>query len=269
MRQPLPRRTILFFLLAYTLTWAAWLPMVLAPTRWQYLHYLGSLGPLAAAFALRYRDDGRTGVQDLLRRMTRWRVRARWWGVAIAFPMTLFLAGTAVSTLTGTPVDWTVFLGSKEFADVGWALIPIEILFFGFGEETGWRGYAIPSLETAGRSSYAATTIFALFWAGWHLPLFLYPSGLQSLPLLMIPGWIASILFGAYLTTFLFNSAAGSILVIAVFHGMVDIVSISRAATDLTLIVVNAGLIAAAVWAVVRYAPQLRAPRRDTSAHRH
>lgn len=42
---------------------------------------------------------------------------------------------------------------------------------------------------------------------------------------------------------------------------MVDIVSISRASTDVSLIVVNAGLIVAAVAVTMRYAPQLRAPR--------
>ena len=71
-----------------------------------------------------------------------------------------------------------------------------------------------------------------------------------------------SILFGAYLTTFLFNSARDSLLVVAIFHGMVDIVSVSRAATDITLIVVNVGLIAAAVLVIVKYAPQQHAPAR-------
>ena len=69
-----------------------------------------------------------------------------------------------------------------------------------------------------------------------------------------------SILFGAYLTTFLFNSARDSLLVVAIFHGMVDIVSISHAATDTTSIVVNMGLIAAAVLVIVKYAPQQHAP---------
>lgn len=42
---------------------------------------------------------------------------------------------------------------------------------------------------------------------------------------------------------------------------MVDIVSASRAATDLILVVVNAGLIAVAVLVSVRYSPGLRAPK--------
>ncbi|MEU5760110.1 CPBP family glutamic-type intramembrane protease [Nocardia sp. NPDC047648] len=257
-RQPIPARTAQFFVLAYALTWLVWLPMLFAPDRLQILHYLGSLGPLVAAFVMRSRTGGAPAVRELLSQMGRWRVPWRWWLFAIGFPLALFAAGALVSALIGDPVDWSQFLGSKEYADVGIWLIATEILFFGYGEETGWRGYAIPSLERAGWTSYAATTLFAVAWAGWHAPLFFYPHGLATMPLLMIPGWLVSILFGAYLTTFLFNNARASILIVAVFHGMVDIVSISRAATDVTLIVVNAGLIAAAVLVAIRWSPTLR-----------
>ena len=265
LRHGVPRRTVVFFALAYVISWSVWFPMLLAPERLQWLHYAGSLGPLLAAFALRWREHGRDGVRALWSQMLRWRVPAVWMLIAIAFPLALFGLGAAVSTMLGSSVVWSEFLSSKEFAHVGWLLIPLEIVFFGFGEETGWRGYAIPSLQDAGWTPYAATTLFAVGWAIWHLPLFFYPYGLQTLGLLMIPGWILSLLFGAYLTTFLFNSARSSILVIAIFHGMVDIVSISRAATDVTLIVVNAGLIAAAVGVTIRTAPQLRA----AAAHRN
>ena len=258
LRHGLPRSTVIFFALAYLISWSIWLPMLFAPDSLQWLHYVGSLGPLIAAVVLRWRDGGRASVIALCSQMFRWRVPFVWMVFAVAFPLALFGLGAVVSTLAGSLVDWSEFLGSKEFAHVGWLLVPIEIVFFGFGEETGWRGYAIPSMQDAGWTAYGATTIFAVGWAGWHLPLFFYPYGLQTLGLLMIPGWILSLLFGAYLTTFLFNSARSSILVIAIFHGMVDIVSISRAATDITLLIVNAGLIATAVGVTIVSAPELR-----------
>ena len=43
-----------------------WIPMLFAPTKLQYLHYVGSLGPLTAAVVMRYRDTGRAGVCGLL-----------------------------------------------------------------------------------------------------------------------------------------------------------------------------------------------------------
>lgn len=73
----------------------------------------------------------------------------------------------------------------------------------------------------------------------------------------MIPGWFLSILFGAYLVTWFYRSSRNSLLVVAVLHGAIDLVSITPAATTVTLVVVNAGLIAAAVFVVVRWAPRL------------
>ena len=49
------------------------------------------------------------------------------------------------------------------------------------GEEPGWRGYALPRLEQA-LGPVRASLVLALFWTGWHLPLFLYP-GWTSSPL--------------------------------------------------------------------------------------
>jgi membrane protease YdiL (CAAX protease family) len=38
------------------------------------------------------------------------------------------------------------------------------------GEEPGWRGYALPQLQT-GRAPLGAALILGLFVALWHLPL--------------------------------------------------------------------------------------------------
>jgi membrane protease YdiL (CAAX protease family) len=168
------------------------------------------------------------------------------------FPIALYAVGVAVSSLAGGQIDLASFFGSKEYGQVGLALIPIEILFFGFGEEVGWRGFLVPQLESAGRTPYRATTVFVAVWATWHLPLFFYAYGLGSMPLLMVPGWLVSIALSSYLLTWLFHRARDSILVVAVFHGMVDLVSITPASTAIVLVTVNAGLVAAAILTLTR-----------------
>ncbi|TCM51398.1 CAAX prenyl protease-like protein [Kribbella sp. VKM Ac-2568] len=104
-------------------------------------------------------------------------------------------------------MDLGEFLGSKEYPNVGWELVLIEVIFFGCGEESGWRGYALDALRADGRTAYAASTVLAIFWAGWHLPLFFYAHGLATLSPLLVPGWLVSLLFGSYLTTWLYRSS--------------------------------------------------------------
>src|SRR5215203_5958705 len=73
-----------FFLLAYGISWACWLPIAFSggivrsgnalPT-----HFPGLLGPMIAAIIVTAITEGRAGLRDLLARMGRWRVGLRWW----------------------------------------------------------------------------------------------------------------------------------------------------------------------------------------------
>jgi hypothetical protein len=53
-----------------------------------------------------------------------------------------------------------------------------------FGEEFGWRGYALPRLLD-GWSALGASLILGAFWVVWHLPLFFIPGSPQA----QMPFW--------------------------------------------------------------------------------
>jgi membrane protease YdiL (CAAX protease family) len=244
------RPAVAFVLLAFGLTWAAWIPMLLQPDRFASLHFLGSLGPAAAAIIITAATTGRIGIRALGAAAVRW--NGRWLAFAIALPATLFAVGLLASLAAGSHPDLDRLLESPEYGYLGPGLIALEIAFFGFGEELGWRGFLIPHLESAARTPYAATTIFIAVWATWHVPLFFYANGLGSMSPLMIPGWLISIALSSYLITWLFHRSGNSVLVIAVFHGVVDLFSITPASTVLALIALNAGLIAVAIVVITR-----------------
>jgi len=92
------------------------------------------------------------------------------------------------------------------------------------GEEVGWRGYALPALQ-ARYSALIASLILGVLWALWHLPVFFNPDTLYSnLPFLQFLAYIVPF---AVLTTWVFNSTGGSVLMAMFFHAVLN------ASTDL------------------------------------
>lgn len=224
---------LFFFLLAYGISWSFWLPLLLAKQGMisyqppQYFHLVGSLGPAIAALIMTRVCCGSVGLQDLLRRMFNWRLSIVWHAIAWLSPLLLFL----ISVLLTGWNSWEPqsFGYSAEYRELP---IPVywfaSILFYGWGEETGWRGFALPYLQTR-QSALQATVILSVGWAFWHLPLFGFSPGLSRMGILEVLGWYFSILTGAVLFTWLTNSTRGSILIAAIFHGTMDIVFVSPA----------------------------------------
>jgi membrane protease YdiL (CAAX protease family) len=117
------------------------------------------------------------------------------------------------------------------------------ILTFGIGEETGWRGFALPRLQN-GRSAFSATLLLWVFWALWHLPLFFY-----SYDRSIIPGMLFGLLAGAITFTWLYNSTGGSVLMTAIWHGLFNYTTACTSCkTGLIAAVISTVVM---VWAVV------------------
>jgi membrane protease YdiL (CAAX protease family) len=116
-----------------------------------------------------------------------------------------------------------------------------SFLSFGYGEETGWRGFALPRLQ-ARHSALVASLLLTLGWALWHAPLFLYRAGFVGMHGAAIAGWLFSLTTGSVLLTWLYNESRGSILVVALFHATIDVAFSSS---------VSAPVVAAAIGAAV------------------
>jgi membrane protease YdiL (CAAX protease family) len=87
------------------------------------------------------------------------------------------------------------------------------------GEEVGWRGYALPALQ-ARYGALTSSVILGVMWALWHLPVFFNPDTLYSnLPFLQFLAYIVPF---AVLTTWVFNSTGGSVLMAMFFHAVLN-----------------------------------------------
>jgi membrane protease YdiL (CAAX protease family) len=234
---PADVRVLWFFGLAYALSWALWFPAVAARVGWigevssRELHLVGALGPMVAAFVVTARAGGRAALVRLARRCVTGHL---WIVIAILIPAGLFLVAAAIlAVFSDVAIAWGNVGRSMEFPElprpVYWMA---NVIFYGFGEEVGWRGFALPRLQSRA-SAFRASLLLGVGWAGWHAPLFIFSPGLANLGLGGAIGWLASLVLGSILLTWLFNSSGGSIAAVALFHAALDIFFVSPVAAEL------------------------------------
>jgi membrane protease YdiL (CAAX protease family) len=218
-----------FFLLAYAVSWALWLPMLLLhlpeqdPSRHTPTIYLLpgiALGVTGSAFLMTAVTQGKAGVLRLLRRFVLWRVGWQWYAVAIlAIPLTEVLIGLVL------PGGQDAL---RAFAPAALLLYPVAYLsHFYFGplfEEAGWRGFALPRLQHR-YGPLVGTLILGFWWGVWHffvyLPLWLQQGDVVG-GLLNAGIFVLFTIALSFLFTWVFNNTQGSLLLAMLLHGSVD-----------------------------------------------
>lgn len=230
------KKLLLFFLLSYLISWLIWLPLILPsygintlPVLPKYHHYLGSFGPMLAAIIIKYFSDGNTGVKQLLKRLAQWNVGIKWYFVVLVAPVLLVLAaGAAVQFFNGQRFNMNGFATNDEFPQFGpLGYFLFNLFTFGIGEETGWRGYALPALQKK-FSALTSALMLTVIWFCWHIPSFLYRPIYSQMDVSGIAGFFMSLAMGSILLTWIFNSTKGSLLLVSIFHAMVEIIFMSK-----------------------------------------
>jgi uncharacterized protein len=233
-----------FFGLAYAVSWGWAIVLALQgqvvqrgegwPT-----HYPSLVGPLVAAFVVTAWTAGRVGVGDLLARMARWRVALRWW-----------LAGLSPAALLAAPDggDFGRFSGTPAIGLVGVLLLIIVVN--GLGEETGWRGYALLQLQRR-FSALTASLILAPLWFLWHLPQFWVLDTYREFTSVQYVGVFLGLICGTVVLTRLYNGSGGSVLLVAIWHGLYNFVGATEAAGGLIAAVVTTLIMIQGVMLIV------------------
>jgi membrane protease YdiL (CAAX protease family) len=220
-----------YFALVFALSWGSWLvltggaPMRSDP-RFMFIVLTAPVAPAVAGLLMTGLTAGRAGYRELLARLTRWRVPARWYGVAL-LPAPLVAIMTAILL--------ALSLRSPEFlpavfttADPVGLLLPgiIGGLLVGLCEELGWTGFAIPRL----RPQYgilATGLLMGVVWGAWHYPLFSRSDSFTgALPLALLLFQLFSWLPAYRVLMVWVYDHTGSLLVVVLMH-------ISLAATSI------------------------------------
>lgn len=244
-----------YFILAYAISWAIEIPIALSvqgivPLRVPlWIHYFASFGPAVAALVVTAALQESAGVLGLLGRIAKWRVPWQYYAFAVAIPLLLFAAAVLLNRVITGAWSQLALLGQPDYLPYLGPLgvLGLWLLTYGLGEETGWRGFALPHLQT-GRPAATATLILALLWAGWHLPAFFYRDTYIAMGAVGFPLFAFSLLFAAMVFTWLYNATGGSVLLVILFHGFFNWLSVSDAGGAFAPMIMTIPVI---VWALL------------------
>jgi uncharacterized protein len=122
-------------------------------------------GPMVAGVLTTTFVFGRIGLHDIVSRLFKWRVDARWYAVALlTAPLSVFATLSVLSSFSPAFVPGILTTSDK----VTFVLLPLVVsLIVPFCEELGWTGFAIPQLSK--RYSILATGLMVgISWGAWH-----------------------------------------------------------------------------------------------------
>lgn len=242
------RGTLAVFLAtAFLVTWTMWAPiLVRAQTseldRVPWYFFLGSIGPLCGAVAASLWGGGPPALAAWARRTFAVRFRPWWWIAAFGMPAAyLAAAWVAARIAAGEWPDAASFGLTEKLPGLAWPLVALVWLAtFGLGEESGWRGWLLPTLN--GRlSAFWATLVVAGVWITWHAPAFFFNPTYVDMGAGIV-GWMLALVCGSYLLTWMTMGAKWSIVPVLIWHAGFDL---------LTAADQSAGVIASTVSAIV------------------
>jgi membrane protease YdiL (CAAX protease family) len=167
---------LIFYALVFTISWDGILILIgpggIPGTSEQVQRLMPSVllamfaGPSVASILLTSLVYGRVGFRELLSRLLKWRVDARWYAVALLFGPLLVAAVLLTLSLLSLEFLPAIVMTDDKITlllfGIGWGLIG-----GGFLEELGWTGFAVPRL----RLRYSILTtglIVGLLWGAWH-----------------------------------------------------------------------------------------------------
>lgn len=232
-----------YFLLAFAISWLLWLPLIATVQGWwaveipRWWHYTGATGPIAAAVTVSALTGGPRGVRALFAQYSPRRTSPRWLAFSVGMPVAQFAVAAVVIRLVDGA--WPSYSQVASTDDLPFSGLPLVLLShvatFGLGEETGWRGFALPRLQS-NRDAMNATHRLAIFWALWHLPSFFENESMMEMGPVQVFGWLAGLWMGAIFLTWLYNSSGGALLVVVTWHGLFNLFAASNASSLLPMI---------------------------------
>lgn len=178
---------------------------------WSLVWALGTFSPSISALFLSWIIGGWADVSRLLTGFTRWKVGLGWYFAAAFLLLAPFVIALVYIAL-GHPAE-----GLKPGVTVQSLLGTILFVLFSgpVAEEAGWRGFALPRLQTK-YNALVSSFILGVIWTFWHLPLFFLTGATQmSIPM---PIYLVLVVTVTTYLTWLYNNTRGSLIITVLAH---------------------------------------------------
>lgn len=217
-----------FFLMAYAISWILSVPVILS--EWHILPKTGftfyffftikSFGPFLAAYIMTRIMEGKKGWLSFRSRFRLLHVGWQWYAFILLGVPALMLLG--ISVLPGALAS---FRGFPPHFVITY-LISFILIFFGggpLGEEPGWRGFALPRMQSR-YGPLCGSLLLGALWTFWHLPDFLTSAqkggpGTGLYPFYSgLPVFFLEVMALAILFTWVSNNTKGSIFIAILLH---------------------------------------------------
>ena len=220
-----------FFFMAYAFSWILLIPWVFS--EWgilpQAVHNpllfaIHTFGPTLAAYVMFRITEGQEGWLRLRSRIRQLRVGWKWYVFILLGIPAMILLGMLVM-----PGAAASFQGLPKYFLVSYPFLFVLIFFGGgpLGEEIGWRGFALPRMQSR-FGPLKATLLLGVLWTFWHFPEFFSSAQLGgpgtglSAFYIHLPIFLLMVVAIAIIMTWVFNHTGGSVFIAILLHASFD-----------------------------------------------
>ncbi|MBK9439841.1 MAG: CPBP family intramembrane metalloprotease [Comamonadaceae bacterium] len=210
-----------FLALTFAWSWACWWlsPAVKLQSPWlaTMLMFAGGFGPSVAAVVVVWCTRGRVGLHAWFSRYLTRNVGWGWIALAFFAPLVVVLIAAGLHLALGGTLAPSSAVEHVPLAVMN--LLAVLLLGGPLGEEFGWRGYALPTLQV--RMSWRlASLVLGLVWGVWHLPLLFISDTVQAHMTLV--HFLVSAVAMSVIFAWLALHTGGSVAVALVLHTAIN-----------------------------------------------
>ncbi|OOM77592.1 type II CAAX endopeptidase family protein [Clostridium sp. BL-8] len=220
-------KKVLYLISTFLFTWIFWIISFTSSSSHLNVIFriVGSLMPSIVAVIFTNYFDGRRGLRELLKKLTIWKVNPFFYVFIFFYSVASFYIPSLICAIAGA--DYKIYIKNQIFGfnlDNPLSLLGclLVILIFGgpLGEELGWRGFLLPTLQKK-YTPLLSGIMVGVIWTCWHIPMFLFHiEGYDNFIIYLLQTISLSIIY-----TWIYNGVRGSLLIPILYHCIDDFIA--------------------------------------------